>query len=107
MPHQIIELMAKKKHPEYEENDHVGMCSEPSACYGATGSGYVNSLSDEEGMLPDDYDPGIGPYTLNELNARIDEAEVFIAQAEEGDYSNWVTSAEMDAELYKEFPWLR
>ena len=57
--------------------------------------------------LPDDYDPGIGPYTMDELNARIDYAEELIAQAEKGDYSNWVTSEEMDAELYREFPWLR
>ena len=64
-------------------------------------------IDEEDGMLPDDYDPGIGPYTINELNARIDEAEIYIAQAEKGDYRNWVTSAEMDAELYKEFPWLR
>ena len=100
--------MAKNRYPEYDEEDGlVGMCSEPPASYTATGSGYVNSLSDEEGMLPDDYDPGIGPYTMDELNARIDYAEELIAQAEKGDYSNWVTSEEMDAELYREFPWLR
>lgn len=100
--------MTNKRYPEIDEEDGmIGMCAEPPAGYAATGSGYVNSISDEDGMLPDDYDPGIGPYTINELNARIDEAEVYIAQAEKGDYRNWVTSAEMDAELYKEFPWLR
>ena len=52
-------------------------------------------------------DSGIGPYTMEELNARIDEAEVFIEKAERGDWSDWVTNEEMDAELYREYPWLR
>ncbi len=48
-----------------------------------------------------------GPYTIEELNARIDEAEAAIARAEQGDWSDWVTSEEMDRRLYAKFPWLR
>ena len=61
----------------------------------------------EEGMITDSFDPGIGPYTTEELNARIDEAEVFIAQAENGDWSNWVTEDQARANLYGRYPWLR
>jgi len=57
--------------------------------------------------MSDDYDPGIGPYTMEELNARIDEAEIAIERAEKGDESDWVAAEEMDAELYRMFPWLR
>ena len=100
--------MTKKRYPEIDEEDGmIGMCAEPPAGYAATGSGYVNSISDEDGMLPDDYDPGIGPYTINELNARIDEAEVFIEKAENGDWSDWVSSEEMTARLYQQYPWLQ
>ena len=80
------------------------MVSESPVGYAATGSGYVNTLIDD---MPDDFDPGIGPYTIEELNARIDEAEAAIARAEQGDWSDWVTSEEMDRRLYAKFPWLR
>ena len=83
-------------------------CCEPAVGYAATGSGYANTIesSDDYG-ISDDWDSGIGPYTMEELNARIDEAEVFIEKAERGDWSDWVTNEEMDAELYREYPWLR
>ena len=99
--------MEEKRYPEIEEKEGIGMCSEPEAGCSATGSGYVNTLTDNVCMLPDDYDPGIGPYTMEELNARIDEAELAIERAEKGDESDWVTAEEMDAELYRMFPWLR
>ena len=97
----------ENRYPVFEEEDGISKCCEPPVGYAATGSGFAHTLSDEDGMLPDDYDPGIGPYSMEELNARIDEAEVYIAQAERGDWSNWVTNEEMDAELYSKYPWLR
>ena len=99
--------MDEKRYPEIEEEEGIGKCCEPEAGYAATGSGYINTLTMNDCMLPDDYDPGVGPYTIEELNARIDEAEVYIAQAEKGNWSNWVTSEEMDTELYRRYPWLR
>lgn len=100
-------MKEEKRYPVFEEEDGVGRCSEPPVGYAATGIGLTNTLYDEDDLLPDDYDPGIGPYTMEELNARIDEAEVYIAQAEHGDWSNWVTNEEMDVELYSKYPWLR
>jgi hypothetical protein len=44
---------------------------------------------------------------MEELNARIDEADAAIDRAEAGDMSDWVTSEEMDRRLYERFPWLR
>ncbi len=42
----------------------------------------------EEKRYPEvEEEEGIGPYTMEELNARIDEAEKFIAQAGKGDWS--------------------
>jgi hypothetical protein len=99
--------MEEKRYPVIEEEDGVGRCCEPPVGYAATGSGYANSLPEEDVMVSDNYDPGIGPYTMEELNARIDEAEEFIAQAEKGDWSNWVTEEQSLANLYSKYPWLR
>ena len=44
---------------------------------------------------------------MEELNARIDEAEVAITRSEHGDWSDWVTNKEMDQNLYAKFPWLQ
>ena len=99
--------MEEKRYPKLEDEESVGMCCEPPAGYAATGSGYANTLSEENDLLPDGFDPGIGPYSMEELNARIDEAEVFIAQAEKGDWSNWVTEEQSRANLYRKYPWLR
>ena len=68
---------------------------------------FTNTLSDENDMLSVDFDPGIGPYSIDELNTRIDEAEEFIAQAEKGDWSNWVTEDQSRTNLYEKYPWLR
>ena len=107
-PQQKDKRMKEKKYPVIEEEDGMFKCCEPAVGYAATGSGYTNTIesSDDYG-ISDDWDSGIGPYTMEELNARIDEAEVFIEKAERGDWSDWVTNEEMDAELYREYPWLR
>ena len=99
--------MEEKKFPTIEEEEGIGKCCEPEAGYAATGSAYASTLADEDEMISDDFDPGIGSYTMEELNARIDEAEVFIAQAEQGDWSNWVTEKQSRANLYSKYPWLR
>lgn len=99
--------MKEKRYPKFEEEENVGMCSEPPVGYAATESDRFNTIEDKSGMIEDDFDPGIGPYTMDELNARIDEAEVFIAQAENGDMSNWVTEEQSRANLYNKYPWLR
>ena len=102
--------MEEKKYPSFDEEENTGMVCEPPVGYAATGSGYVNTVDDmeeNETVIPDDWDPGVGPYTMEELNARIDEAEAAIERAEHGDWSDWVTSEEMGRSLYAKFPWLR
>ena len=102
--------MEEKKYQSFDEEENTGMVCEPPAGYAATGSGYVNTVDDmeeNETDIPDDWDPGVGPYTMEEINARIDEAEAAIERAEHGDWSDWVTSEEMDRSLYAKFPWLR
>ena len=55
----------------------------------------------DDDALWDTYDSGLPPYTLEELHARIEESH---QQYLRGEY---VTAEESDAELKKEFPWLR
>ena len=50
---------------------------------------------------------GIGPSTMEELNVRIDEAEVLIEKAEKGDWNDWVSEEQSRANLYSKYPWLR
>ena len=102
--------MKDNRYPEIEEEEGIGMCCEPSVGYGATGSDYANTLeafNEDNVDVADTWDPGIGPYDMKELNARIDEAETFIEKAEQGDWSDWVTEAQSRANLYSKYPWLR
>ena len=106
--HKKTRVMEEKRYPVLDEEENIDMCCEPEVGYAATGSGYANTIeaSDDYG-ISDDWDPGIGPYTMEELNARIDEAEVFIEKAERGDWSDWVTEEQSRANLYRKYPWLR
>ena len=101
--------MEEKRYPKLDEEENGGKVSDPVVEYAATGSGFTGTAEmecDDDPMMSDDYDPGIGPYSMEELNARIDEAEAAIERANQGDWSDWVTSEEMTANLYKRFPWL-
>lgn len=99
--------MEEKRYPRFDEDESIGMCSESFVGHASVSSEQANVMTDYDCLLSDDYDPGIGPYTMDELNARIDEAELAIERAENGDESDWVTAEEMDVELYRMFPWLR
>jgi hypothetical protein len=99
--------MEEKRYPIFEEESGMDKCCEPPVGYAATGSGYANTVetSDDETVdVAEDWDPGIGPYSMEELNARIDEAEVFIEKAEKGDWSDWVTEEQSRANLYRKYP---
>ena len=102
--------MEEKKYPIIEEESVMDKCCESPVGYAATGSGYANIVEASDGEAVDvaeDWDPGIGPYSMEELNARIDEAEIFIEKAEKGDWSDWVTEEQSRANLYSKYPWLR
>ena len=73
--------MEENRYPVIEEESGMDKCCESPVGYVATGSGYVDTIkaSDDEVLdVAEDWDPGIGPYSMEELKARIDEAEVFI-----------------------------
>ena len=57
--------------------------------------------------ISDSWDPGIGPYSMDELNARIDKAEAAIKRAKNGDWSGWISESQSRENLYKRYPWLR
>lgn len=102
--------MEEKKQPVFEEESGMDKCCESPIDYGATGSGYDNTIEtcDDKGVaVADEWDPGIGPYSIEELNARIDEAELCIEKAEKGDWSDWVSEEQSRANLYSKYPWLR
>ena len=100
--------MDKKEYPVFEDESSIDMCSEPVVGYSATGSGYANTVASlDDASVSNDWDPGIGPYNMEELNARIDEAENFMEKAERGDWSDWVTEEQSRANLYRKYPWLR
>ena len=102
--------MEEKKYPVIEEESGMDMCCESPVGYVSTDRAYTNTLgtSDDDFMdVAEDWDPGIGPYTMEELNARIDEAEVLIGKAEKGDWSDWVSEEQSRANLYSKYPWLR
>lgn len=101
-------IMEKEEYPVFEDESSKDMCSEPVVGYAATGNGYENTTASlDDVSVPCDWDPGIGPYSMEELNARIDEAEFFIEKAEQGDWSDWVTEEQSRANLFSKYPWLR
>ena len=100
--------MEEQKYPVVEEESSMDMCHEPGIGYAATGSGYANTIgTSDDNVMSDEWDPGIGPYSMEELNARIDEAEIFLEKAKQGDRSDWVTEEQSRANLYSKYPWLR
>ena len=64
-------------------------------------------VSAAELCISDSWDPGIGPYSMDELNARIDKAEAAIKRAKSGDWSGWISESQSRENLYKKYPWLR
>ena len=50
---------------------------------------------------PKDYDPGIGPYSMKELNARIDRTE-----EDHGNPDNWIRVDNFWETMKKEHSWL-
>ena len=102
--------MEEKRYPIIEEESGMDNCCESPVGYDATSSDYsdtVETIDDNVVDVSKDWDPGIGPYSMEELNARIDEAEIFIEKAEKGDWSDWVTEEQSRANLYSKYPWLR
>ena len=101
----------EKRYPVLEEEDSVGMVSEPVSGYAATGSGYVATMDDttesEEYSSPANFgfyteDPEVFEKRVAEIETDIDEVEADIE-----DPDKWITSEQMWAELRQKHPWLR
>ena len=106
--------MEEKRYPILEEEEGVGMVSEPVVGYTATGSGYANTIVDDEeseDILNNAPLGTLGFYTDDpkEFEARMAEIEADLDEVEAGyeDPEKWVTAEQMNANLRKRFPWLR
>lgn len=93
--------MEEKRYPIIEEEDGYGCmtAAEPAVALATNAYPYLNEQ--ESFDYPDDYDPGVGPYTMAELNARIDRAEHDIS-----DPSKWIQVDDYWDAMRKEHPWL-
>ena len=63
-----------------------------------------NDIASDEELDKLDWNrfPSFGPFSEEEAKARIEEAEKDL-----GDPSMWISSEEMNRQLYEEFPWLK
>ena len=93
--------MEGKKYPKTEEDGYGALsATEPAVAYASEGCQHLQELEMIE--YPDDYDPGIGPYSIEELNSRIERTEKDI-----NDPSKWVHVDDFWAAMKREHPWLR
>lgn len=95
--------MEENKYPTFEEDDSVGMVSEPIEAMAVDSK--VNGMTYVHDEL-DDIDwrnyPIFGPKTMDEAIARIEKAE-----AEKNDPTKWMTSEQMWKMMHEKYPWLR
>ena len=97
-------MMEEKKYPIIEEEDSydVMAAAEPAVAYAVN---HQETLSQDERILfeyPKDYDPGIGPYSIKEMNERIDRAE-----RDGNNPDKWVRVDDFWAAMQKEHVWLQ
>lgn len=94
--------MEEKRYPVFEEEENVGMASEPIAAPVADYMPVDTIVADDEiENLDWDKFPSFGPFSDEEAIARIAEAEKDLK-----DPSKWITIDDLDAELKKLHPWL-
>ena len=83
------------------------MVSEPAREYAAAVGGRARMSIDVPESTFEKWDPGIGPYSMKELDERICEADAAISRFEKGDKSDWLAEEQARAKLYTKYPWLR
>jgi hypothetical protein len=102
--------MEEKHYPVIEGEDGTDKCSEPAVGYAATGSGYANTVEQDE-ESPQIPVGKLGFYTDNpdEFEARVSEIEADLDEVETGheDPEKWMTSEQFNQELFRVFPWLQ
>ena len=97
-----IMTMEEKRYPVIEDVDD-GSCiaAEPAVAY--TESPRVTYLNQEKPFdYPQDYDPGFGPYSVEEMNARIDKVELDRSNPE-----RWIRVDDFWEAMQKEHLWLK
>lgn len=95
--------MEEKRYPVFEEEENVGIASEPIAAPVADYMPVDTIVADDEiENLDWDKFPSFGPFSDEEAIARIEQAEKDL-----GDPSKWISSEEVTRRLYEKFPWLR
>ena len=75
--------MEEKRYPIFEDDDDI-------------------ATDEELDKLDWNRFPNFGPFSEEEAKARIEEAEKDLS-----DPSMWISSEEMNRQLYEEFPWLK
>lgn len=96
--------MEEKRYPKFEEEESVGMVSEPVAT--ATVVQTADGITEDHDWIDDlDWDrfPILGPKTEEEAIARIDKFEEKLAKGE----VKWISSEDAWKQLYEKYPWLR
>ena len=99
-------IMKKKRYPILDEEECVDMACEPIAKAVVSASSSANIITTVHDWIDNlDWDkfPSFGPSSEEEAIARIDKFEDDLANGR----VKWITSEEMDRQLYEDFPWLR
>ena len=101
--------MEEKRYPQIDEKQGIDMCCEPVA--EAVQDYETLTTRRPDGTVEvhdwiDDLDwskfPSYGPFSEEEAISRIKEAEKDL-----DDPTKWITSEELDRQLYAKFPWQR
>ena len=104
--------MEEKHYPTFEEEESVGMVSEPAAgavaaftTYDGGDATYDDDVASDEDLDKLDWDrfPSFGPFSEEEAIARIDKFEEKLAKGE----VKWISSEDAWKQLYEKYPWLR
>ena len=103
--------MKEKSYPTFEEEESVGMVSEPATgavaaftTYDGGDATYDDDVASDEDLDKLDWDrfPSFGPFSEEEAIARIDRFEEQLAKGE----VKWIRIDDIHAELKKLHPWL-
>lgn len=92
--------MEEKRYPIFEEEESVGMVSEPIGTAVAAETCLVDDIDEDINW---DKFPSKGPFSEEEAIARIDKFEEELAKGE----VKWMRIDDIHAELKKLHPWLQ
>lgn len=97
--------MEEKRFPQLEKEENEGIVSDPMVEMTSPTKSYTD-LSVHINTR-EDWNPGIGPFSVDELNSRIDEADAALDRYSKGDDGEWVTEKQLRENYYTKYTWLR